>query len=299
MVEPAPLAAVRPAAVVGRVSPGHWDHADWLDLLESLAQSQYWPMSPNAVGQVVEEAKRRYVTRPALAGDRRTAPLGAIPSLRMAGQGLARPDVQPETVRILADGPCRGRGGAGRNANAAAEPSPLGGVRGGPAWVHARQGRWSESHWLDLLATLQRLPFGRLTPGRLGRSCGGSTWSGGTCVAGACPGWPGSGWNTITGNGVRAISWPWYRPFRGRSSGRSIRSRSAAAGRNRGGLAARTAAARGRSVLPGEAGGIEDDTVGGVLIGRRGGRRAEYPGSAGASPPQSASPSEKRTPPWA
>ncbi len=40
-----------------------WDHQDWLALLESLRRSRFWPMSPEAVGLLLEEIKRDWVNR--------------------------------------------------------------------------------------------------------------------------------------------------------------------------------------------------------------------------------------------
>lgn len=37
---------------------GQWNHDDWLGLLEELKRSPFWPMHPDAVGQVLEETKR-------------------------------------------------------------------------------------------------------------------------------------------------------------------------------------------------------------------------------------------------
>lgn len=37
---------------------GQWNHDDWLSLLEELQRSPFWPMHPDAVGQVLEETKR-------------------------------------------------------------------------------------------------------------------------------------------------------------------------------------------------------------------------------------------------
>ena len=39
---------------------GEWGHGDWSALLDVLGRSQYWPLDPEAVGAVLEEAKRRY-----------------------------------------------------------------------------------------------------------------------------------------------------------------------------------------------------------------------------------------------
>jgi hypothetical protein len=39
---------------------GQWGHEDWLALLDNLRQSQFWPLAPAAVGQVLEQVKREY-----------------------------------------------------------------------------------------------------------------------------------------------------------------------------------------------------------------------------------------------
>src|SRR5579884_2398363 len=39
---------------------GRWTHDDWLHRLETLQQSPYWPLDPEAIGQVLEESRRRW-----------------------------------------------------------------------------------------------------------------------------------------------------------------------------------------------------------------------------------------------
>jgi hypothetical protein len=39
---------------------GQWTHQDWLDLLESLSRSPYWPMQPDEVGRVLEDLKPQH-----------------------------------------------------------------------------------------------------------------------------------------------------------------------------------------------------------------------------------------------
>jgi hypothetical protein len=39
---------------------GRWGHRDWLILLEGLRQSAYWPVDPDSVGAVLEQARQRY-----------------------------------------------------------------------------------------------------------------------------------------------------------------------------------------------------------------------------------------------
>jgi hypothetical protein len=42
---------------------GSWNHEDWLTLLEELKRSSFWPMQPDAVGLILEDAKREWLQR--------------------------------------------------------------------------------------------------------------------------------------------------------------------------------------------------------------------------------------------
>jgi hypothetical protein len=42
---------------------GRWNHEDWLALLEELRRSPFWPMQPDKVGMVLEDAKREWLRR--------------------------------------------------------------------------------------------------------------------------------------------------------------------------------------------------------------------------------------------
>jgi hypothetical protein len=42
---------------------GQWNHTDWLDLLEELKRSPFWPLQPEAVGEVLEELKQEWLRR--------------------------------------------------------------------------------------------------------------------------------------------------------------------------------------------------------------------------------------------
>jgi hypothetical protein len=42
------------------VREGSWGHAEWLDLLEALRWSHFWPVHTDDVGRVLEDTKRRY-----------------------------------------------------------------------------------------------------------------------------------------------------------------------------------------------------------------------------------------------
>lgn len=38
---------------------GRWNHDDWLELLGALAESEFWPMSPEGIGRLLEEEAER------------------------------------------------------------------------------------------------------------------------------------------------------------------------------------------------------------------------------------------------
>jgi hypothetical protein len=40
-----------------------WSHGNWLTLLETLKKSEFWPMKPDAVGEVIEGFKREWLER--------------------------------------------------------------------------------------------------------------------------------------------------------------------------------------------------------------------------------------------
>ena len=42
---------------------GHWNHEQWLGLLAELQQSPFWPMQPDAVGQLLEQTKQEWLQR--------------------------------------------------------------------------------------------------------------------------------------------------------------------------------------------------------------------------------------------
>jgi len=45
------------------VHRGQWDHEEWLSLLETLRKSEFWPMSPDAVGRALDELKKEWHAR--------------------------------------------------------------------------------------------------------------------------------------------------------------------------------------------------------------------------------------------
>jgi hypothetical protein len=65
---------------------GQWGHEDWLALLEYLRPSQYWPLAPDAVGQVLEDVKAEWLNSPEWSG-----------LLPVSSEGLG--EAQPPTRR--------------------------------------------------------------------------------------------------------------------------------------------------------------------------------------------------------
>lgn len=47
-----------------RANKGIWSHQDWLELLNLLKSSEFWPVEPNAVGAALEEIKKDYDEMP-------------------------------------------------------------------------------------------------------------------------------------------------------------------------------------------------------------------------------------------
>jgi hypothetical protein len=37
---------------------GHWNHDDWVALLDSLQKSEFWPLNAEAIGRTLEELKK-------------------------------------------------------------------------------------------------------------------------------------------------------------------------------------------------------------------------------------------------
>ena len=152
------------------VRRGAWGHDDWLDLLRDLARSPYWPLDPDAVGEVLEELKadwanlRRWEESGAARQwvDAREGRWGPEewPALREAleqsGLWPVDPEAAEEVVRRLAaewDNLRRWLGsGAARE------------------WVEAREARWGPDDWQALLDGLRQSGFWPLNLGELARA---------------------------------------------------------------------------------------------------------------------------------
>jgi hypothetical protein len=149
---------------------GQWDHADWLSLLEMLRQSGYWPVDPNQVGLMLEEAKLRWWnlrrwqdSGAALRWVEEHQGRWARTEWQLLLQDLRQSDLWPLDVEALLEvlqrtasewrNLCRWResGDARR-------------------WVEAHQGNWDHEAWLSLLGTLQWSGLWPVDPAALGRA---------------------------------------------------------------------------------------------------------------------------------
>jgi hypothetical protein len=146
---------------------GKWSHDDWLALLESLQHSEYWPLSPEAVGATLEEVRKGWWNL------RRWQQCGQAQCWVASQQGrwtqeewramLATLEqseygpLDPEGVRMVVED-ARQRFCALRSWE-----------RSGQArrWVQERRGRWSQEDWQDLLETLRQAGYWPLDPDAL------------------------------------------------------------------------------------------------------------------------------------
>jgi hypothetical protein len=138
---------------------GRWGHGDWLVLLESLRRSPYWPLDPDAVGAVLEVARRR----------RRN-----LRRWEQSGAARAWVEAHPDGwghgdwLALLED--------LSRSPYGQLDPDAVGGVleeireewrnlrrweQSGAArrWVEARQGRWGGADWVALWEALRHSEF--------------------------------------------------------------------------------------------------------------------------------------------
>jgi tetratricopeptide (TPR) repeat protein len=75
-----------------------WAHQDWLNLLEELRRSPYWPMNPDKIGAALEEIKRKNEAlikdKPAMIGSAKVIlAINSAAISRLAAQGLEIQDV--------------------------------------------------------------------------------------------------------------------------------------------------------------------------------------------------------------
>jgi hypothetical protein len=116
---------------------GEWDHEDWTDLLGELAESEFWPMTPESVGQVLEEIK----------GSIEFSPAPAFEEGAQTGTGVE--DVaalQAENLRRWLDS------GQAR------------------AWVDGHKRDWNHDDWTGLLGSLAESEFWPMEPEEIGRA---------------------------------------------------------------------------------------------------------------------------------
>jgi hypothetical protein len=147
---------------------GQWDHDDWLALLDSLHESEFWPLDPGAVGLVLEGLKVRWhnLRRWLASGEPRRwveerqgqwnhdAWLALLEGLR---QSEFWP-LDPDAVGLALDR-LRRQWHNLRRWLASGEPR---------RWVEAHGGRWDHDDWVCLLADLEKSEFWPLDPDAVG-----------------------------------------------------------------------------------------------------------------------------------
>jgi hypothetical protein len=146
---------------------GHWEHHDWLGLLDTLQRSPFWPMDPGAVGTVLEESKQYYwnLRRWQDSGEPRRWVearqgrwshddwLGLLARLR---QSEYAPLDEASVTAVVEEARTRywnlwlwGQSGQARR------------------WVEEHQGRWDHDDWLGLQETLRLAGYWPMEPDAL------------------------------------------------------------------------------------------------------------------------------------
>jgi hypothetical protein len=149
---------------------GRWEHADWLALLEELRRSEFWPLTPEAVGGILEGLKCRWwnlrlwresgQARAWVAahhGDWAPADwLALADSLRRSVYWPLDLDAVAEVLDGLKD--CYRNLRRWRQSGAAR------------AWVEQRQGHWDHGDWGALMSGLQQSDYWPLPPDAVGQA---------------------------------------------------------------------------------------------------------------------------------
>ncbi len=146
-----------------------WDHADWLALLDSLRQSEYWPLEPAEVGRLLEAHKRHYLNL------QRWQATGQPRQWVQERQGQWGEDewqgllanlqaseywpLDPADVADVLEGWRREWWNLRRWRDAGLARR----------WVEVRHGVWNHDDWLTLLASLQSSDYWPVDPAALGR----------------------------------------------------------------------------------------------------------------------------------
>jgi hypothetical protein len=138
---------------------GRWDHADWLALLDDLRQSEFWPLEPAGVGEVLAEIQKewRNLSRWQESGQ-------AWKWVNARAGRWDRVDWLAlwESLRASEFWPLDGEAAAKVLQRITAEWWNLRRwqASGQPRlWVQARRGRWGHEDWLALLANLRESQY--------------------------------------------------------------------------------------------------------------------------------------------
>jgi hypothetical protein len=148
---------------------GRWGEAEWSALLQELTRSAFWPLDPEAVGEVLEELAREWRNA------RRWLDSGAArqwlgtrggvwhradwpvlrEALRQAGFWPVDPAAAEEVLALLL-----------RENENLRRWLESGAAR---TWVAAHRGSWGHADWVALQEDLRRSPFWPVDVGELGR----------------------------------------------------------------------------------------------------------------------------------
>jgi hypothetical protein len=135
---------------------GQWSHDDWLHLLGDLVRSDFWPLDPDAVGQVLEESRRMWRNL------RRWQQSGQAKRWVDERQGRWNHDDWLDLLAVLRASPFWPLDPASVGAVLEELKEEWDNLRrwehsGEPRrWVELHQGKWDDADWLDLWKTLQQ-----------------------------------------------------------------------------------------------------------------------------------------------
>ncbi|MCC6421509.1 MAG: hypothetical protein IT429_25095 [Gemmataceae bacterium] len=147
---------------------GRWGHGDWLDLLDGLRRSEFWPLELEAVGEVLADLQQEWRNLG------RWHESGEVWWWIETHQGRWDRDqwlALWADLQVSAFGPLDAAATEEVLRQVTAEWWNLRYWRdsGQPRrWVEARQGRWDHDEWLALLDSLRRSPYWPLEPVRVG-----------------------------------------------------------------------------------------------------------------------------------
>jgi hypothetical protein len=148
---------------------GAWHHDDWLALLESLRQSEFWPLDPDAVGALLEEQRTfwrnlrrwRQSESPQRWVEARQGCWNHADWLALV-DGLQQSEFWPLDLTAVGDLLEQLKQAWHNQSRWQASGAPR-------RWVEERHGSWNDDAWRSLLESLQRSEFWPLAPAAVAR----------------------------------------------------------------------------------------------------------------------------------